>query len=102
MTPTHEHLPGNQRPLYWGSRFSMKARGPSLVVVGVIVATGERAADLLGVAIVGGEREVEGELRALDEVGATDFLAVMFPAEDDARKSIARTRAFLKDLIGNV
>jgi len=31
-----------------------------------------------------------------------NFLAVMFPAEDDGRQSIARTRAFLKDLIGNV
>ena len=54
------------------------------------------------VAIVGGEREVEGELRALAEVGATDFLAVMFPAEDDARESIPRTRAFLQSLFGKV
>ncbi len=54
------------------------------------------------VAIVGGERQVERVLGVLAGVGANDFLAVMFPAEDDARKSITRTRAFLKDLIGNV
>ena len=54
------------------------------------------------VAIFGGEREVEAAVRALAAVGATDFLAVMFPAEDDARESIARTHAFLKDLIGRV
>ena len=54
------------------------------------------------VAIVGGERDVEAALRALAGVGATDFLAVMFPAEDDRRQSIARTRAFLRDLVGNV
>ncbi len=54
------------------------------------------------VAIVGGEREVERTLRALADVGATDFLAVMFPAEDDARESIARTRVFLQNLIGKV
>ena len=54
------------------------------------------------VAIVGGEREVEAALRALAAVGATDFLAVMFAAEDDRRQSIARTRAFLRDLVGNV
>jgi len=31
-----------------------------------------------------------------------NFLAVMFPAEDDRRQSIALTRAFLRDLVGNV
>jgi len=54
------------------------------------------------VAIVGGEREVEAALRALAAVGATDFLAVMFAAEDDRRQSIARTREFLRDLVGNL
>jgi alkanesulfonate monooxygenase SsuD/methylene tetrahydromethanopterin reductase-like flavin-dependent oxidoreductase (luciferase family) len=54
------------------------------------------------VAIVGGEREVEAALRALAAVGATDFLAVMFPAADDGRESIKRTRAFLQGLIGKV
>jgi len=54
------------------------------------------------VAIVGGERDVEAALRALAAVGATDFLAVMFPATDDGRESIKRTRALLKDLIGHI
>ena len=54
------------------------------------------------VAIVGGERDIEAALRALATAGATDFLAVMFPAEDDRRQSIALTRAFLRDLVGNV
>ena len=53
------------------------------------------------VAIVGNERAVEAQLRSLAAAGATDFLASMFPAGDDAESSVARTRALLKRLVGN-
>ena len=51
------------------------------------------------VAIVGSEAEVEEQLRALAKAGATDFLAVYFPADPDA---IERTRALLKRLLGSM
>ena len=51
------------------------------------------------VAIVGSEAEVEGQLRALAKAGATDFLAVQFPADGDA---IERTKALLKKLLGSI
>ena len=54
------------------------------------------------VAIVGDEAEVERQLRALADAGATDFLAAIFPAGDDAAASMARTRALLKSLVGKV
>ena len=54
------------------------------------------------VAIVGDEKEVEGQLRAFAAAGATDFLAGMFPVGDDASGSLNRTRALLKTLIGKV
>jgi F420-dependent oxidoreductase-like protein len=54
------------------------------------------------VAIIGGEREVEEKLRGLASAGATDFLAVMFPATEDGRASITRTREFLRGLTGSV
>ena len=53
-------------------------------------------------AIIGDESEVETRLRALSSAGATDFLASIFPAGDDASASIARTRALLKSLVGRV
>ncbi len=54
------------------------------------------------VALVGGEAEVERQVRALASAGATDFAAVIFPVGDDASASIARTLAFVKGLIGKV
>ena len=54
------------------------------------------------VAVVGDEAAVESELRALAEAGTTDFLAAIFPADDDAAASMARTRALLKSLLGKV
>lgn len=54
------------------------------------------------VAIVGDEAEVEGQLRALAGAGATDFLAAIFPAGDNAEASMTRTRALLKSLVGKV
>ena len=54
------------------------------------------------VAIVGDEKEVEGQLRGIAAAGATDFLAGMFPVGDDASGSLGRTRALLKTLIGKL
>lgn len=53
-------------------------------------------------AIIGDESEVEARLRALASAGATDFLASIFPTGADAAKSVARTRALLKSLVGRV
>ncbi len=51
------------------------------------------------VAIIGDEREVEAQLRALSEAGATDYLASIFPAGDNAEESVSRTRDLLKSLV---
>ena len=53
------------------------------------------------VAIVGNEANVERELRALADAGATDLLAMIFPVED-ATRSAARTGLLLKSLIGSL
>jgi F420-dependent oxidoreductase-like protein len=62
----------------------------------------EGAAGPAEVAIVGNEREVEGQLRGIAAAGATDYLADMFPVGDDASASLGRTRALLKTLIGKL
>lgn len=54
------------------------------------------------VAIVGNEAEVERHVRALAAAGATEFSAAIFPAEDEADASVARTMALLKGLVGKV
>ena len=54
------------------------------------------------VAVVGNESEVETQLRAIADAGATDFLASIFPTGDDPSASIARTREVLKVLVGQV
>jgi 5,10-methylenetetrahydromethanopterin reductase len=54
------------------------------------------------VAIVGGEEEVEERLREIADAGATDLLAVVFPADDDSEASVARTRALLRSLVGKM
>ena len=59
----------------------------------------ESAAD---VAIIGDEKAVEAQLRALATAGATDLLASIFPAGSDAEGSVARTRALLKGLVGKI
>jgi F420-dependent oxidoreductase-like protein len=51
------------------------------------------------VAIIGAEAEVEGQLRALADAGATDFLAHSFDAGDG---STGRTRDLLKGLVGRI
>ena len=53
-------------------------------------------------AIVGDEREVEGQLRGLANAGATDLLASIFPVGDDPEASVARTRALLRGLLGKL
>jgi alkanesulfonate monooxygenase SsuD/methylene tetrahydromethanopterin reductase-like flavin-dependent oxidoreductase (luciferase family) len=54
------------------------------------------------VAIIGDESAVEAQLRNLASAGATDFLASMFPAGDNAEGSVARTRSLLKRMVGNI
>jgi len=54
------------------------------------------------VVIVGDEKACERQLRELASAGATDLCAAMFPAGDDARASLARTREFLKGMVGKV
>jgi F420-dependent oxidoreductase-like protein len=62
----------------------------------------EGAAGPAEVAIVGDEKEVEGQLRGIAAAGATDLLADMFPVGDDASGSLGRTRALLKSLVGKL
>ncbi len=62
----------------------------------------EGAAGPADVAIVGDEAAVERQVRACADAGATDFSAAIFPADDDAEASVARTRALLKSLVGKV
>ncbi len=54
------------------------------------------------VAIVGDEAEVERQLRALAGTGCTDLVAAIFPAEEDAAASVARTWSLLKGLVGKL
>ncbi len=60
------------------------------------------AAGPADVAVVGDEADVERQLRSLASAGATDLLASIFPVQDDADASIARTHALLKELVGKV
>ena len=53
------------------------------------------------IAIVGDEDAIEDQLRQLAEIGATDFLATIFPV-DGSQTSQTRTRAFLQDLVGKI
>ncbi len=54
------------------------------------------------VAIIGNEAEVESQLRALSDAGATDYLASIFPSGDDSEASVSRTRELLKSLVGRI
>ena len=51
------------------------------------------------VAVVGNEAEVERQIRAFADAGATEFVANVFPVGDDADGSVARTQALLKSLV---
>ena len=54
------------------------------------------------VVVVGNEEQVEQQLHALAQAGATDLLAMSFTADVDEEASSARTRALLKSLVGKV
>ncbi len=54
------------------------------------------------VALIGNEEEVEQQLRAYAEAGATDFLASIFPVGVDEEASLARTMSLLKGLVGKI
>lgn len=62
----------------------------------------EGAAGPADVAVTGNEAEVEQQLRALAGAGATDFVAPIVPAGDNAAQSIARTRELLTGLVGRL
>lgn len=54
------------------------------------------------VALIGNEVEVEQQIRAYADAGATDFLASVFPASGDEDASLARTTSLLKTLVGKI
>jgi len=54
------------------------------------------------VAVVGNEKEVERELRALASTGASDFFASIFVPDGEPSGSEARTRACLRSLVGKI
>jgi F420-dependent oxidoreductase-like protein len=62
----------------------------------------EGAAGPADVTIAGDEADVERQIRALADVGATDFVAWAFPVGEDAQSSVARTWSLLKGLVGKV
>jgi len=53
-------------------------------------------------AIVGSEAEVESQIRAFADLGASDFLASVFSVGPNEQASVERTRALLRSLIGNI
>ena len=63
------------------------------------IESAEGAADVV---VVGNEAEVERQVSALAEAGATDLLATIFPVGGDADTSVARTRSLLKSLVGKI
>ena len=52
--------------------------------------------------ITGNEAEVEKQLRELAAIGVTDFIASIFPADEDAAKSTKRTWTLLRNLVGQL
>ncbi len=58
------------------------------------------------VALIGNEAEVEKRLREIAALGATDFIAALYPADGDPQASpdatMSRTRELLKSLVGKV
>lgn len=62
----------------------------------------EGAAGPEDVAVVGNEAEVEAQVRAMAEAGATDFMTWTFPVGEDARASLDRTWSLMKSLVGKV
>lgn len=62
----------------------------------------EGAAGPADVTIAGDEVEVERQIRALADLGATDFIAWTFPVGEDAQASLDRTWSLMKGLVGKV
>lgn len=62
----------------------------------------EGAAGPAQVAIVGNEAEVERQISAIADTGATDFVAWTYPVGDDAQASLDRTWSLVKGLVGKV
>ena len=60
----------------------------------------EEASGVGAVSVIGDEAEVERQIRAFADAGATEFVASVFPVGDDADASVARTRALLRSLVG--
>ncbi len=60
------------------------------------------AAGPADVTIAGSEAEVEAELRALADVGVTDFSAVIYPVGDAGDTTMSRTRELMKSLVGKI
>lgn len=54
------------------------------------------------VGIFGTASDVEHQIRAFANAGATDLLAAVFPGSDDAESSMRETRELLKSLISSV
>ena len=52
--------------------------------------------------MIGNEAEIEEQLRAYAEAGATDFLASIFPVGQDEDASLARSTILLKSLAGKI
>ena len=62
----------------------------------------EGVEDASGVAVIGDEAEVERQLRALADTGATDLLAMEYPLGDEHTGSRARVRDLLRGLVGKI
>ena len=62
----------------------------------------EGAAGPAEVAIVGNEADVERQIRAIADTGATDFGVWTYPVGEDAQASLDRTWSLVKGLVGKV
>ena len=54
------------------------------------------------VAVVGNEAQVEQQIRAFADAGATEFIASVVPVGDDSSASLQRSRDLLKGLVGKI
>jgi F420-dependent oxidoreductase-like protein len=62
----------------------------------------EGAAGPADVIIAGDEADVERQIRAIADTGATDFVVWTFPVGEDAQASLDRTWSLVKGLVGKV
>jgi F420-dependent oxidoreductase-like protein len=54
------------------------------------------------VAVCGPEASVERQIRAFADAGCTEFVASIYPAGDDVKASVTRTRQFVNSLVGKL